>query len=232
MATKRKAPAKKKPARKRKPRQKPKPKPKPRQKPKPKATKPQEAAKPSPPAVAAQPEPNAPEPSPFGIPGKKATKAHAAARVDAIESLIIAGATRTQILQYAATTWEGKKRQTGTYVARATQRIHASAGYDHTLELGLAVSRAHYLFQAAMKVRDFRLGAIVERDRRKLLGLDQPEQILVKAEHTGTVTIEDTDRLARMTLEELEQERLRLQGFLGENGRPDADHDPARGRPN
>lgn len=228
MATKRKAPAKKKPPRKRKPRQKPKSKP--RQKPK--TTKPQAAAKPAAPAVAAQPEPNAPEPSPFGIPGKKATKAIAAARVDAIESLIIAGATRTQILQYAATTWEGKKRQTGTYVARATLRIHASAAYDHTLELGLAVSRAHYLFQAAMKVRDFRLGAIVERDRRKLLGLDQPEQILVKAEHTGTVTIEDTDRLTRMTLEELEHERLRLKGFLDENGRPDADHDPARGRPN
>jgi hypothetical protein len=220
MATKRKAPAKKKPARKRKPRQKPK------------ATKPQEAAKPPAPAVAAQPEPNTPEPSPFGIPGKKATKAIAAARVDAIESLIIAGATRSQILQYAATNWEGKKRQTGTYVARATQRIHASAAYDHTHELGLAVRRAHYLFQAAMKVRDFRLGATVERDRRKLLGLDQPERIMVEAEHTGTVTIEDADRLTRMTLEELEHERLRLKGFLGENGRPDADHDPARERPN
>lgn len=226
MSTKRKAPAKKKPPRKRKPRQKPK------ARRKPKATKPQAAAKPAALAVAAQPEPNAPESSPFGIPGKKATKAIAAARVDAIESLIIAGATRSQILQYAATKWEGKKRQTGTYVARATQRIHASAAYDHTHELGLAVRRAHYLFQAAMKVRDFRLGAIVERDRRKLLGLDQPERIMVEAEHTGTVTIEDADRLARMTLEELEHEKLRLKGFLDKNGRPDADHDPARGRPN
>jgi len=230
MATKRKAAAKKKPARKRKPRPKPKPKSKARPKPKPRT--PQEAAKPPTAAAAAQPEPNAPEPSPFGIPGKKATKANAAARTDAIESLIIAGATRSEVLQYAATNWEGKKRQTGTYVARATQRIHASAAYDHTHELGLAVTRAHYLFQAAMKVRDFRLGATVERDRRKLLGLDQPERITVEAEHTGTVKIEGEDRLARMTLEELEQERRRLQGFLDENGRPDADHEPARGRPN
>jgi len=184
-------------------------------------------------AAGAQPEPNTPEIPATGIPGKKATKAQVAARVAVVEGLAIAGANRAQIVQHAATNWGVKKRQVGTYIARAAAAIRESSAFDRDYELGLAVKRAHYLFQAAMKVRDFRLGAAVDRDRRKLLGLDQPEQIKVTAEHTGEVEIHDPDRLTRMTLEELREEQRRLEEHLGTTGRAaDDHHDTPPGRPN
>jgi hypothetical protein len=184
-------------------------------------------------AAGAQPEPNTPKIPATGIPGKKATKAQVAARVAEVEGLAIAGANRAQIVRHAAEKWGVKKRQVDTYIARAAASIRESSIIDRDYELGLAVKRAHYLFQAAMKVRDFRLGAAVDRDRRKLLGLDQPEQIKVTAEHTGEVKIYDQDRLTRMTLEELRKEELRLREHLGATGRTADDDQPdASGRPN
>ena len=59
----------------------------------------------------------------------KATNAEREARLNRIYSLLIAGATRYEILQYTADTWNLKSRATDAYIADANAMIAQEGEY-------------------------------------------------------------------------------------------------------
>jgi len=104
----------------------------------------------------------------------KATKAEREARLNRIYSLLLAGATRYEILQYTATEWNLKPRATDAYIADANAMIAQEGEYYRPREFGRAIARLHDLYKRAMKVMDFKAALAVQRELNGLLALHEP----------------------------------------------------------
>lgn len=77
-------------------------------------------------------------------------------------------------------------RETNEALEEARRRIQAAAEYDLTEELGQALVRNDYLYRQAVMAQDLKTAARVQRDRWKLLGLQQAKQ-------TAAATVIDYD---------------------------------------
>ena len=64
------------------------------------------------------------------------------------------------------------EEETDAALEEARRRIQAAAQYDLTEELGQALTRNNYLYEAAVKAQDLKTAVRVQRDRAKLLALD------------------------------------------------------------
>jgi hypothetical protein len=103
----------------------------------------------------------------------KATNAEIAKRVNVIFKLLISGASRADILQYAAETakWQIEERQIDEYIARATEQIEAQAETVRTREFGRALAFLAQLKFKNMLINDFKAALATQREINELLGL-------------------------------------------------------------
>lgn len=79
--------------------------------------------------------------------------------------------------------YELTEKETDQALEEARRRITAAAEYDLTEELGQALTRNNYLYEAAIKAQDLKTAARILRDRQKLLKLEtghdiQPGEII------------------------------------------------------
>jgi hypothetical protein len=125
-------------------------------------------------------------------PRKKAAKQTATvveARINAVFDMLIKGANRQQIIQYAASAnpaakppkedWNVETRQIDTYIARANERFIVESAADRKLEIGKAKARYEAILNAAMKVQDYQRALAAERARCELLGLNAPKELRI-----------------------------------------------------
>ena len=111
-------------------------------------------------------------------------------RVTAVFGLLIVGASSSDIIQYAANTWNIGGRQTRTYIKRANHKFAEIAATDRETEFGKAIKRYETLFKSMMKIQDYKGALTAQREICRLMALNKPAQIQV--EHTGTVQHEHT----------------------------------------
>jgi len=149
-------------------------------------------------------------------------------RVLKVEELLLGGATDAQIIVFCgdpdqkskAPSWTVKRVTAKRYIAEAYGLIAEAACIDRDTELGRAVLRLHFLFQAAMRIQDFRLAHTVETTRIELLGLRAAAEIKIEGTRTDTRTITTKyDGLPRDRLLEIREQILAR--LAGNGGDPD-----------
>jgi hypothetical protein len=112
--------------------------------------------------------------------GKKAIRGQVAQRVHEVKLLILSGATRYDILQYAANeSWDLKERQVDDYMAKASNAISDSLKPEaaQALELALALARRQMLYARALEQGDVKAALAVLKDEAELRGLYAPTKI-------------------------------------------------------
>ena len=102
----------------------------------------------------------------------RSTAAEVAQRVDAVYDLLLQGAGRRGIAQYAANHgWQVSARQLDTYARRAREQLAKAAERNRAFELGRALERLDLLFLKAITENDRPEARAVLRDLTDLLGL-------------------------------------------------------------
>lgn len=108
------------------------------------------------------------------------TKAEKEARVNKVYELLIGGARRYQICQYASSEQENKKdwnvtpRQVDRYIQEANALIAQEAEFHRPRELGRAIAALDDLYRRCMKVQDYGKALAARRELNALLSLYEP----------------------------------------------------------
>jgi len=109
----------------------------------------------------------------------RATEAEVIERTNVVAELLVRGADRQRVLQYAATNWGLADRQADTYIAKANKAIAESAAVERDHEIGRGLRRLHYLYNRAVQEGNLRIALEVVRETNKMLGLNAPTQVEV-----------------------------------------------------
>lgn len=111
-----------------------------------------------------------PTPKPAGE-RKKATNATIRRRIQEVLKLIIRGATRAQIIEYAEEKgWGLQERQISTYVERAREMIESEIKVERTYVVSLAIARYEALIQDAWEEKDFKTVNAALRELSRIQG--------------------------------------------------------------
>jgi len=101
----------------------------------------------------------------------KPTKAEMEQRVTQVYTLLLNGASRADVLAYAAKTYDIATRQTDMLIKRARKQLQQRADYDRDEQFGQAVERFRLIFSKAMKVQDFRVAIAAQKEVNALYDL-------------------------------------------------------------
>ena len=106
------------------------------------------------------------------------TKAEKIQRVEKVFSLLLMGAKRREIIEYAtkSTNWGVSDGMIDKYIADATKLIKESADDDIEKERGLMKQRLDDLYKKNLGKKDLRAALQVLRERSDLLGLHAPKR--------------------------------------------------------
>lgn len=107
---------------------------------------------------------------------QKITQAEKEARVNKVYDMLIAGARRYTIHQYAThkANWNVTERQIDNYIADANALIAQEAEFHRAREFGRAKAALDDLYQKCMQVRDYSRAHAVRRELNALMALYQP----------------------------------------------------------
>lgn len=130
-------------------------------------------------------------------PPKKSTDAEITARVTTVYKLILNGADRHEILQYAAKMdWNVSDRSVDEYIARATAMFteRAAKAAERAEEkrherLGIAEAQLNMLFMKCVNVQDYKAALAVRRELSLLLGLHAPTRQEVTGKDGGAIRV-------------------------------------------
>ncbi len=112
----------------------------------------------------------------------KSTAAEIEQRVTKVYELLVNGATRRQIIQYANSekvAWNVSDRTLDTYIADARTLIEAEAATHRAYEFGKALTRVDDIYARSAKVQDYQRALAANDQRNKLLGLYPPQQVQI-----------------------------------------------------
>lgn len=131
-------------------------------------------------------------------PKKKATPVLAILKVNDVYTMLVKGAGRADIIQYAAEKkWDLSDRQIDAYIAEAKAIFREHAAFDREEEYGKARDQLRDLYQRNHRVQDYKAAHAVRKDLSELHDL-YPAKTL----KTINVNIERED-LEKMTDEDL-----------------------------
>jgi hypothetical protein len=104
------------------------------------------------------------------------TKAEKRARIERLFPLVVAGARRSEIMQFCATKtdWGCAERTIDYYIAAANELLEAESRTHRELEVGRALRRLHILYARSVAVEDLPTALAVQREINALLGLRAP----------------------------------------------------------
>lgn len=128
----------------------------------------------------------------------KASVSEIEERVSRVYELLISGAKRADILQYATKkAWGVEDRQVDNYIARAKEEITRLARIDRDYALGAARARLNLLFYRALNIQDFKTALAVQKEINALEGFNAPKKIEISWQdqavsdiRAGSVTFE------------------------------------------
>jgi hypothetical protein len=105
----------------------------------------------------------------------KSTNVEVEDRVNDVFSMLLVGAGRARIIQYAAEKWKVGTRQCDRYIEKANQQFRETNSHDRGLAFGKAAERLEHLYSRAMKSGDSRQALWVEKEIIGLYGLRDVE---------------------------------------------------------
>jgi hypothetical protein len=105
---------------------------------------------------------------------KKTTKAEKAQRVDAVMTLIMHGATRPEIIQYASELWDVVERTADDYASEARQQLEAITEPRRPYEFALMRTRLEDLYAKTYKMQDYYTSLRVLKQISELTGVEAP----------------------------------------------------------
>lgn len=111
----------------------------------------------------------------------KSTDAEVTKRVALVYKLLVAGASRASIQQYAANTWKLSERPVDEYIARAKLDLVAQTDKDKDNNLAMALARMNDIYQQCFTAKNYKGAITAQVEISKLLGLYAP----TKQELTG-----------------------------------------------
>ena len=118
------------------------------------------------------------------------TKAELENRVTQVTDLLLKGAKRAQILQFAVKMgWNVSDSMVDKYIGQATEAIKESAVIDREWEVALAKQRYEYLYIQSVSGKDLRGALSVVQAKSKLLGLDAPTKTEITGKDGEALTI-------------------------------------------
>lgn len=108
--------------------------------------------------------------------GKKSTKAEIDARVSKVFELLLSGARRKDILQYAAKNWNAASRSVDTYIARATDAILDYNETDREHHRAKSLARLEMLIAKNLQIQDFKAALQVVKEINTVTGTYAPKE--------------------------------------------------------
>ena len=114
----------------------------------------------------------------------KSTSAEVETRINRVYDLLVAGASRAQVIQFATEKgkWDVTDRQIDTYIAKANQRLIELGKTHRETELGRAVARLNNLYFLSITLQNYNVSLGVQREMNKLLGLSLEESLIKRVE--------------------------------------------------
>ncbi len=103
---------------------------------------------------------------------KKSTNVEIDERVNTVYDLLLRAYSRTQILRYAADTWQVSERQAELYMARARQLMALDAELERPQWLASAVARLQDYEREARAKGNLSIAIKALEDQAKLLRFD------------------------------------------------------------
>lgn len=108
----------------------------------------------------------------------KSTSVETEARISKVYEMLISGAKRAEILQYATKKeWGVDDRQVDNYIARAKHAISQQSEVKRNYILGTARARLNLLFYRALNIQDYKTALAVQKEINALEGLNAPQKI-------------------------------------------------------
>jgi hypothetical protein len=101
--------------------------------------------------------------------GKKSTNVEIDERVNTVYDLLLRAYSRTQILRYAAETWNVSERQGELYMARARQLMQLDAELERPQWLAAAIARLQEYERRASDKNQISIAIKALEDQAKLL---------------------------------------------------------------
>jgi hypothetical protein len=111
----------------------------------------------------------------------KATDAEILQRVATVHKLLVAGASRASIQQYAIKAWGLSESPVDVYIARAKESIKEQTDRDKENNLSMALARMNDIYQQCISAKNYKGAITAQVEINKLLGLYAP----TKTEGTG-----------------------------------------------
>lgn len=132
---------------------------------------------------------------------QKPTEAELVLRIDQVLELLVAGASRAEILRFATETWKVSERTVDAYLMRARDALEAEAAIHRPREIGLAIRRYTRLFRDMKKAQDFKGALAAQKALNDLLGIDAPKKI-APTDPSGENEYTGADEILRRLLPE------------------------------
>jgi len=115
---------------------------------------------------------------------KKSTDIEIRLRVEEVYTLLLGGARRKEILQYAAK-WELSDRQVDYYISEAQDLIQAQVDKRTDYEFAKAIIRLEGIYTKTLKVQDYKTALAAVKELQTLFGLYPAS----KVENSGEMLI-------------------------------------------
>jgi hypothetical protein len=106
----------------------------------------------------------------------KIDKVESAQRTNQVFTMLVNGASTSEVLQYASEKWQLTGRAVYNYVQKANKLIEKQAETKRSTEMGKAMARLNNLYKSALKVQDFKTCLAVQKEINTLLGLHAPQR--------------------------------------------------------
>jgi hypothetical protein len=117
----------------------------------------------------------------------KATDAEIVRRVATVHKLMVAGASRASIQQYAANQWGLSERPVDEYISRAKETLKEQVDRDKDHNLEMALARMQEIYQECKSAKNYKGAIQAQVEINKLLGLYAPVNANVNL--SGSVAI-------------------------------------------
>ena len=123
------------------------------------------------------------------------TAAESELRKNQVVDLLLKGAKRSQIIDYAnKRNWGVKPRMIDKYIEKATAIIRESSVVDREYEIALAKQRLEWLYMQNVATQDLREARAVVKTKSELLGLEAPKGVNLNTDDLEIkVTIKNDD---------------------------------------
>lgn len=125
----------------------------------------------------------------------KIDKVESAQRTNQVFTMLVNGASTSEVLQYASEKWQLTGRAVYNYVQKANKLIEKQAETERSAEMGKAMARLNSLYKSGMKVQDFKTCLAVQKEINALLGLYAP----TKFQYEDLTKLSDDELLALAT---------------------------------